>query len=356
MKKFLLMLLLMGCASKEVKQKEPSFPVDVAIVQQKTVPFFLETIGHVEPIITVDISSRVQGEITNVYFTEGDYVKEGDLLFTIDPRSFQAEVKKNEGLLEEDVVNLKLAQEKVERYRLLAQEEYFSQLDYDSLLTNENALKASIKQAEADLENSKVNLSYCWIYSPLEGRTGIIQVDQGNMVTGNDRENLVTINQMKPIYVTFSFPEKDLARIRSFAKNDSLVTHATFTDFSKDFFTGKLRMIDNMVEAETGMVKLRALFDNEKENLWPKQFCRIRLILDQIKDALVVPYDAIVITSTGDYVFVVKEDNTVDFRPIELGHRIDKEIVITKGLKPGEKVVIEGQINLFASAKVEIRE
>ena len=138
MKKFLLLLLLMGCASKEVKQKEPSFPVDVATVQQKAVPLFLETIGHVEPIITVDIASRVQGEITNVYFNEGDYVKEGDLLFTVDPRNFQAQVKKNEGLLEEGIVNLKLAQDKVERYRSLVQEEYFSQLDYDSLLTNES--------------------------------------------------------------------------------------------------------------------------------------------------------------------------------------------------------------------------
>ncbi len=352
---FLVLLSLTSCHRKKKKIPPPVFPVTISEVVQKDSPIYIDTIGHVDPIVTVNVVSRVKGEITNVYFTEGQTVKEGDLLFAIDPRTFQATLDKEVATLAATTSRYQFAREKVLRYSGLTEEDFYSQVNFDSLTTDMKTFEAVMQQNQADIDDAKINLDYCWIYSPLNGRTGILQVDRGNVLKADESQTLVVINQMKPIYVTFSVPERDLVRIRKYAKKNDLTTIAAFEDFHKDAFTGKLQMIDNQVNEKTGMVDIRSIFENEDEGLWPHQFVRTRLILYVMKDALVIPYQAINMTMEGPQVFVVKQDQTVDMRKVELGERENGDVIILKGLQKGEKIVTEGLQNLFPNAHVSIK-
>jgi membrane fusion protein, multidrug efflux system len=349
----LCVLLLFSCEKKSSTQA-PEIPVKVTSVIKKDAPLYVDTIGHVEPIITVNIVSRVRGELTGVYFKEGDWIKKGDLLFTIDPRDHQATLDKANAVKEETLARLKFAEEKLVRYSGLTKEEYFSQIDYDQFKTDAATLSATVKENQADIDYAAINLDYCWLYSPLEGRTGILQITLGNMLKDDESQTLVTVNQMKPIYVTFSVPERELPHIRKYHTQKPLETRVSFESLSQNFITGSLEMLDNEVDTKTGMVKLRATFTNDKEELWPGQFVRTRLILTIAKDSLLIPTQAVDITVNGKFVYVLKEDGTVDMRPVTLGQQQDDNIIVLNGLKEGETIVTEGLFNLFPGAKVKI--
>lgn len=355
MKKVLLILLLLtACSKKKVAHEPPSYAVRTITAQEKSAPIFIEALGHVDSMTSIQIKSRIEGELTGVYFTQGQDVKKGDLLFTIDPRPYEATLKEAKAALEENLANVALAQEKVTRYRILAKDEYYSQIDYETLQSNFAVAAAQVEQSKAQVDSALINLNYCWIYAPIDGMMGILQVDFGNLVA-NDGSTLSTLNQMSPIYVTFSIPEFQLPKVQKNYSKGPLKVLAAYDDFSEEAFQGTLFMIDNAVDPKTGMITLRALFTNEKKELWPGQFIRTRLILDTIQDAVVIPYTALQLTQNGPVVFVVKEDHTVEQRAVTLGQREDEQITILKGLKKNETIVLEGQLNLYNGAKVVIR-
>lgn len=349
-----LSLLLFACSEKKPTPPPPPIPVKTIDVVKKEAPLYIDAIGHVEPMISVNIVSRVKGELTGVYFKEGETVKKGDLLFTVDPRDYQTSLDKAKAGLEQNLASLRFAQEKVTRYTNLTKEEYFSQIDFDQFKTDTETLQAAAKQNKADIDYAELQLSYCWIYSPLDGRTGILQIDQGNMLKEDESQTLVTVNQMAPIYTTLSIPEKELPRLWQYKSEGKFEVRASYGDFTH-YFTGYLEMVDNTVDMKTGMVKLRAVFANTHEELWPGQFVRTRVILTVLKDSIVIPYAAIDMTSKGIYVYVVKKDKTVEMRAVKLGQREEEEVIILEGLSEGETIVTEGLFNLYPGAAIEVK-
>lgn len=352
----LIALLLVGCQAKKEAPPAPVFPVTVATAVLQDVPSYLEGIGHVESITSIEIRSRIEGELTGIFFTQGQEVKKGDLLFTIDPKPYEAAYKQAKGTLEQSLANLALAQEKVKRYRLLAQEEYYSQIDYETLQSNFAATSALVQQNQAQLDSAAINLDYCKIYAPIDGLTGILQVDYGNLISANGK-TLVTLNQIAPIFVTFSLPEIYLPQIQKQMQpgKEPLKVLCTYDTFQTDVFEGSLFMLDNAVDPKTGMLKLRGLFENEQRKLWPGQFIRTRLLLQIQKQQVVIPYQAIQMTLNGPTVFVVLENRTVQQRSVKLGQRTDDQIIIVEGVQAQEKVVLDGQINLSTGTKVKIK-
>lgn len=350
------LLLLMGCQAKKEAPPPPVFSITTAVATLKDMPLYLEGIGHVESITSIEIRSRIEGELTGVFFTQGQEVKKGDLLFTIDPKPYEAAYKQAKGTLEQSLANLALAEEKVKRYRLLAQDEYYSQIDYETLQSNFAATLALVQQNQAQLDSAAINLDYCKIYAPIDGLTGILQVDYGNLI-GADGKVLVTLNQIAPIFVTFSLPEIYLPQIQKQIRENTepLKVLCAYETFQGELFEGSLYMLDNAVDTQTGMVKLRGTFPNTKRELWPGQFIRTRLLLKVQKDTVVIPYKAIQMTLNGPTVFVVTEQQTVEQRFVKLGQRTDDQIIVLEGVQANETVALDGQINLFSGAKVKIK-
>lgn len=351
---FFLLCILAACHKKQAAPVVPSYPVKVGTAVEKEAPIFIEALGHVDSITAINIRSRIEGELTGVFFTQGQEVKKNDLLLTIDPKPYQATLKEAQATLEQNLANLALASEKVKRYRTLAMDEYYSQIDYETLQANYASTAALVEQNRAQVDSALINLNYCWIYAPIDGMMGLLQIDFGNLVAA-DGDPLTTLNQMTPIYVTFSVPEFQLPQIQKYNRGGNLKVLAAYEDFTGEVFNGKLFMVNNSVDTNTGMITLRALFENGKRELWPGQFVRTRLILYTVSDAVVIPYTAVQLTQSGPVLFVVKEDKTVDQRSVKLGQREDENIIVLSGLKAGEQFVTEGQLNLFAGAKVAIK-
>ena len=348
-------LLLAACEKKKPSPPAPAYPVQIIEAKTRDTPLFIEALGHVQSITSINIYSRIEGELTGVFFQQGEREKKGDLLFTVDPKPYQAALKQAPGALEQSLANLALSEEKVKRYRMLASDEYYSQIDYETLQSDMAANLALVKENQGQVESAQINLDYCWIYAPIDGMTGILQIDYGNLICVNCNSPLITLNQMAPIFVTFNVPEFQLPRIQKAMREQALKVVACYEDFeSGELFDGSLYMLDNAVDAQTGMVALRAIFENKNRELWPGQFIRNRLILSTMKDAVVIPYTAIQMGQQGPLLFIVKEDMTVEQRIVKLGQRMGDEVIVLGGLQAGEKIVLEGQINLYNGSKVYI--
>lgn len=354
-----LILIAALCLTASCHKKPPPLPprsyaVEVGKAVEKEVPLYIEALGHVESITSIDIRSRIEGELTGVYFQQGQEVRAGDLLFTIDPKPYEAELKQAQGSLDQTLANLVLAEEKLKRYRTLANDEYYSQIDYETLQADYAALLAQREENQGRLDLAKINLDYCWIYAPIDGMTGILQIDYGNLVSADGNTPLVNLTQIAPIFVTFSVPEIQLPHIqKALKKSAALKTLSAYEEFTDpDAVEGRLFMIDNQVDPHTGMIKLRALYQNENRSLWPGQFIRTRLILEELPHAVIIPFTAIQMTQKGPVIFIVKEDMTVEQRFVKLGQRQEADIVILEGVKAGEQIVTEGQLNLFDKARV----
>lgn len=350
----LFILLFFSCQKKQIHSPStPVYPVKITSVKIKPIEVFLETIGHVVAINTVDIRSQVEGELTGVYFEEGQEVKKGDLLFTIDPRPFEAALKKSKANLQKTLAELLFAEQKMNRYEGLLKKEYFSEINYEQILTEVSTNQATAEQLKAQIDEDQINLNYCSIHSPIDAKTGILQIHQGNLVRKNE-DLIVTLNQMEPIYVEFSISEKDFPKVLHAQNSSSPYIKVAYHDFSEKTFQGKLDFIDNRVDRETGMIKLRGIFPNHDRTLWPGQFVRSRLILKTVQNALIVPYSSIQLKENEAYVFVVKEGNFVRKKKVILGQRDQEKIQILEGLTPHDCVVIEGQLNLSDGASVRI--
>jgi len=348
-------LFVVGCSKKQAKKEAKPTPVKVARAVTKNVPNYIKTVGHMEAFNIVNIMAQADGRLIKTYFNDGDNINEGDLLFLIDQRPYLASLKQAEGALEQSVANMMYAQRTAERNAALVQDEYISQDTFDSLVTNVQADEGIVKQNEAAVDNAEIDLSYTTIYSPINARAGERLVDDGNLILESAETNLVTLNQITPIYSTFFINEKDLPRVQRYQKEGPLTAIVTVGDPEVPAYSGKLTFIDNGVDLSTGMIKLKATLQNEDRILWPNQYVQVQLILDTIEDAILVPFEAVQNSSKGKYVFVVKGNQTVEMRHVEVGQmQTDNTIVIIKGVKERERVVTEGQLNLYNGAKIKV--
>jgi membrane fusion protein, multidrug efflux system len=331
-------------------------PVLVATAQQKAIPIQIRAVGNGEPFATVSVKSQVTGVLMQAHFKEGQNVKKGQMLFTIDPRPFEAAVKQADANLARDVAQLQNAREQARRYAELLKKQYVSQEQYDQIRTNADALESVVEADKAAVENAKVQLSYCYIYSPIDGQVGSLLVNEGNLVRVNDGTPLVVINQLSPINVTFSVPEQHLADIKRHMATGTLKVDARFPSDEGRPEQGNLAFVDNTVDRQTGTIKLKAEFKNSARRLWPGQFINVAVTLSTQSDAVVVPSEAVQVGPDGQQVFIVKEDKRVEMRLVTVGQTQEGEAVIVKGLAAGEMVVREGQFLLGPGSQVDIKD
>jgi membrane fusion protein, multidrug efflux system len=334
--------------------------VAVGAAVERPVPILVNAIGTVQSIATVIVKSRVDGQIADVHFEEGQEVKEGDLLFTIDNRGFQAQVAQAEATLERNRAQLERAQMEVKRQTELASRGVASAQKLEEVQTAVKVLEAAIRADEASIENARINLSYTTIRSPLTGKTGSINLKRGNIVKSNDTTTqavpLVIITQLRPIYVSFTVPERHLAEIRAaMASEERLPVVATIPSQLQNPLTGILTFVDSQVDVATGTISLKAKFTNDDTQLWPGQFVNVSLTVGIQANAVVVPSAAIQIGQNGPYVFVAKSDSTVELRLVRPGRAVADKTVIEQGVKVGERVVVDGQLRLSNGTRVVIQ-
>jgi len=374
-------ILASGCNSRKA-QTAPSFPpvpVTVAVAAKESVPLEIRAVGTVEPSATVQIKSRIDGQLERVRFTEGNNVNQGDLLFEIDPRPYREALRQSEAaaakdgaLLQQaeanrarDLAQLKNADAVAARNEALAKEGVISREQLDQVRTNADALREAVRADEAAIgsirasqesdraaiERAKLELGYCEIRSPLSGRTGNLLLQPGNLVKANG-DPLVVVNQITPTFVSFGVPEQNLATIRQTSATRKLLVTASLQDTAGKPVSGVLSVIDNTVDPNTGTIRLKATFPNEERMLWPGQFVNVSLTLDTRKDATVVPSEAVQPGQAGQFVYVVKPDQTAEPRVVTVGPSAGRNVIIEKGLQPGETVVTDGQLRLFPGARI----
>jgi multidrug efflux system membrane fusion protein len=341
----------------EKERKRMAAPVTVSIAEEKTVPVQLRAVGTVEAYATVSVKAQVGGELTSVHFKEGQCVKTGDPLFTIDPRPFKAQLKQAQANLAKDRAQLDHATKQLERNASVVSKGYVSQEQYDQATANVAALKATVQADEAAVENTELQLNYCFISSPIDGCAGEVEVDQGNLVKANDNEKpLAVINQITPIYVSFYIPERFLPEVKKYMASKSLKVEALIPGQAERSVAGALTFLDNAVNPSTGTIQLKGTFPNKDRALWPGQYVNVALTLTSQPGAVVVPSQAVQTGQEGQYVFVVKPDLTVDYRRVEVGRSAGSDVVIKEGVRPGEKVVTDGQLRLTSGSPVKIVE
>ena len=329
-----------------------AIPVTAGTVAVEDVPVFLHGIGTVQAYNTVAVKSRVDGQIVKINFKEGEEVKVGDPLFQIDPRSYQSALETAQAAKEKDDAQLVGAKLDLDRYEKLLAPGWQTKQSYDQQKATVEQFQAAIKGDIAQIENAKLNLSYADIRSPIDGRLGARLVDTGNLVHASDNTPLVMITEVKPIFVSFTLPQETLDEVHENNKRAPLVVRAYSGDDKKQLAEGKLTLIDNMIDQATGTIHLKARFDNDDERLWPGEFVNLRLILSTRKGVATVPQQTVQVGPNGYYAYVIKPDNTVERRAVEVASMQDGLAVITKGLAAGEKVVVDGQYRLTEGARV----
>jgi multidrug efflux system membrane fusion protein len=338
----------------DTQKGSPPVPVTAVPVVMKTVPVRLVAIGNVEPYTTVALKARVDGQIVSVRFKEGEEVRQGAVLFEIDARPFAAALKQSQANLLKDQALLDRANQQEARYKDLLAKNFISADAYEQVRTNAETAKATVAGDEAAIENAKLSLEYCTIRAPVTGYAGRIQIQQGNLVKANDTNALVTINQIVPVYASFSVPEQNVAEIRKYQADGELRVQATFTNAAHAPIAGKLSFLDNSADMTTGTIKLKAEFANTDKALWPGQFVNVVLTLYDQKDAIVAPSAAVQNGPNGQYVFVVKSDLTAELRSIKIARAEGDDTVVASGLKPGEQVVTVGQVRLAPGTRVSL--
>jgi multidrug efflux system membrane fusion protein len=357
-----LLLSSAGCSpdkageGKGAPKKKPAVAVTVASATKKNLPVEIVATGHVEASATVEVRSQVTGLLKTVHFKEGDEVKAGDLLFTIDPRSFAANLAKAEAGLAKDKAELENARREADRYALAAQKGYVSVEQSDQAATRVVTFSATVKADQAAVDNARLELEYCTIRAPFAGRTGEIQSDQGNLIKANADGPMVTLNQTQPVLAAFTVPGQHLQDIFRYMAAGALQVTANSTLSDQEPLIGKLAFIDNTVDPTTGVIRLKTSFSDSQNRLWPGQLIDIRLHLTDRIGCIVVPSQAVLAGQNGAYVYVVKEDQTVAYRPVTPGMLFKGETLIEEGLKQGERVVTDGQLQLAEGVRIAERD
>jgi membrane fusion protein, multidrug efflux system len=302
----------------------------------------------------VTIKSRVDGQIVNVFFKEGQEVKQGEPLFEIDPRPYQAALEQAQAAKQKDEAQLTGAMRDLDRYSKLLGTGFQTRQSYDNQTTLVNQLQAALKADQAAIDMAQLNLGYAEIRAPIDGRLGARLVDKGNLVRATDNTALVTITEIRPIFVSFTLPQDTLDELREQQQKAPLVVRAYSGDGDKLLSGGKLTLIDNSIDQATGTIHLKARFDNEDERLWPGEFVSVRVILKTRPNVATVPSQTVQEGPDGHFAYVIKPDNTVERRAVDVASVQDGLAVITKGLNPGERIVVDGQYRLTPGARVKI--
>ena len=346
-------LAFAGCRQEAPAAFErPPAPVAVAAAVTRDVPVYLDEVGRVAAQEVVSVQPQLSGRITRVHFRDGAHLRRGDLLFTIDPRPFQAQLDAAEATLAQARAALDLARIQFTRATTLIETKAISQEEYDLKKNAVDVAAAQVEQSAAAVETAKLNLEYCFIRSPIDGRAGERLVDPGNVVTANSG-SLLTIQRLNPVYADFTVPENDLTAVQRNMARGSLRVEVRLPDEPGEPREGTLTFLDNAVQDGTGTVKLRATIPNGDHRFWPGRFVKIRLVLDTLQDAVLVPAAAPQTSAQGPFVYVVKDDSTAEQRTVAQGQRHGDLIVISKGVKPGERIVIDGQLGVAPGGKVQ---
>ncbi len=376
-------MLLAGCSKEKAAASAgpPPSPVRVAKAEAKTLPVEIRVIGNVEAYKSISVKSQIGGLLMKVNFREGDPVRKGQVLFEIDSRPYQESIRQAEANLARDTALLrqaeanlardvaqeKFARDQARRYEELAKQGVFSREQSDQMASDADARRqtlsadhAAIESAQSSIvadrsaiDNAKLQLSYCYIYSPVDGRSGNIAIKEGNLVKANDLE-MVSLLQIQPVYVTFPVPEDQLGPVRDRMHTGTLKVRATPQAPGASTEEGALTFIDNAVDPNTGTIKLKATFPNGNSHLWPGQFVDVVLTLSQRPNVITVPFKAVQIGQSGSYVYVLKPDQTVELRDVVPGETSGDVIEVRKGVEPGESVVTEGHIRLAPGSRVKV--
>jgi multidrug efflux system membrane fusion protein len=354
---FLLPLILLACSQQKSAPQKPVVPVTAATAELKAIPYEINAIGNIAEYAGVNVRSQVGGYLSKIHFQKGQFVKKGDILFTIDPRSYQASLLQAEGALAKDKAQLANARADESRYAELVKKGYISKQQYDQAQAAANSLEAVVKADNAAVEYAKVQLSFCYIHAPISGRLGDILIDEGNLVkAADDNKFLVTIRQIQPIYVSFSVPEKNLGEIKKYMSSRQLSVDVYTDKGDSKPEKGMLTFVDNTVDMGTGTIRLKGTLKNETGRLWPGQFVNVVLSLYTQQDAVTMPSQAIQSGQNGQYVYIIKDDLTTEIRPVVVSRTYGNDSIVEKGLKPGEKVVTDGQLRIMPGAKVQIKD
>jgi multidrug efflux system membrane fusion protein len=350
-----LLVLTAACSGEKAKPAPPSVPVLVAKVEEKTVPVELKAIGNAEAYATVAVKARIGGQLVKVNFKEGQDVQQGDLLFVIDPRPYEGALRQAEANLARDRALAHKAAADARRYAELIRKDFVSQQEYDQARATAESLAATVKADEVAVGNAKLQLSYCYIHAPISSRTGNLKADLGNLIKADADTPMVILNQIQPIYVSFSVPEQYLPVIKKYMAQGPVKVEAVIGRDEKHPEEGVLTFINNTVDPATGTILLKATFPNQEKRLWPGLFVNVAVELTNQPGALVVPSQAIQTGQEGQFVFVVTPDLKAEPRPVKVERSLNDEVIVQEGLKPGETVVTEGQLRLVPGAKVEIK-
>lgn len=343
-----------GAAGAQGPPPRPPAPVVVADAVARDVPVYLDEIGRTTASEVVSIQAQASGRITEILFTDGAELTKGQPLFTIDPRPYQAALDQAKASLAQDQANLTLAKQEFERVRGLLDAKAVSKEDFEQRQNAVTVAESRLQGDQAAIETAQVNLDYCFIKSPINGRAGQRLVDLGNVVTDKSGTSLLTIQKLNPIYADFTINERDLARVRENMANHTLKVQVKLPSEPGDGREGDLTFLDNAVQNATGTIKLRATLANADAHFWPGQFVNVRLVLKVLKDAVLVPSAAPQIGQKGAYVFVIKANETAEQRPVTLGQRQGEMVVVESGMKAGEHVVIDGQMSVMPGGPVRI--
>ena len=339
-----------------VKSKDQSTPTAISVgvtpVLKRNVPYYLTGLGSVTAFNTVTLHSRVDGQIMRVYFREGQFVHEGDVLAEIDPRPFQVALEQAEGQLAKDTAAQNDAKVDLARYQTLWQEGVLARQQVDTQQATVGQFDGAIQSDRAQINSAKLNLTYCRITSPINGRVGLRLVDPGNIVHATDASGMLVITQVQPIALVFTLPEDSLSQVVSQMKKGQLLVEAYSRDDSTKLAEGRLQTLDNQIDQTTGTIKLKSQFNNSDLSLWPNEFVNARLFLSDRKNALVVPSAAIQTGAEGPFVYVVGGDNNAQVRPVQVDFSEGNISVIRQGLKDGEQVVVDGSEKLQSGAAV----
>jgi multidrug efflux system membrane fusion protein len=356
-------IIAVGCSSADPKPTDPrgggtaqTIPVGVATAKTSDMPVYLSGLGSVTAYYTDSVKSRVDGQLMQVNFKEGQHVNKGELLAVIDPRPYQVALEQAQAMLFKDEASLRDAKLNYERYKGLLQDSgSMSQQQVDTQQATVDQLEGTVKTDQAAIDSAKLNLVYCHIIAPITGRIGLRQVDPGNIVHAADTTPMSVITQLQPISVLFTLPEDNLQNVSQHMKKGTLKVDAYSRDDQTKLASGTLLTIDNEIDQTTGTGRLKAVFANKDDSLWPNQFVNIRLLLETLKNSTVVPAAAIQRGPQGSYVFAVKPDKTVEVRPVTVTLTQNNLSAIGSGISPNDVVVTDGQDKLQSGSKVEPR-
>lgn len=352
-------ILLVSCANEGSGKTGPrseAAPVLAAQAESRDVPVTLQSIGTVEAYRSVAIRARVGGTLMRVHFREGLDVRQGDPLFSIDPRPYEVALRAAEADLAQEKAKAAIADIDARRAASLAEQQLVSQQDLERVAAAAQAESAAVRSLEADVDEARLNLEFCTITAPISGRTSNLLVNVGNLVAANDAQALVVINQISPIYVSFSIPERRLPELMRYMSGPAeLPVAATPAGAPGEISQGRLTFVNNAVDPATGTILLKAEFANDDRSLWPGEFVQASVQMTTLAGALVVPASAVQSGQKGDYALVIKQDQTAEMRPVVTGLRLDGMVIIEKGIEPGETVVTDGQLRVVPGGKVVVK-